>query len=270
MPNSGFPYCRLFNPGKDAVFLTDLYGDGTLKETTVASDLLSPQAKRTYKALELFWDGNWEKFWFQASWTMAWNKGNTEGGVKSDIGQSDTSTTQDFDYKELMVDAYGYLPNDRRHALKVFGNYQISDEWSVGANLIVQSGRPKNCLGTYYPYNGGIHPYGSSFFRCATTEAGGGPVSDDDATPNPYAVIPRGKAGRLPWTNSIDINIAYAPNWASGLQFKVDVFNVFNNQKVTSLNEVHELNDGQNSASYGLYHTTQAPRSARFMVQYDF
>lgn len=264
LPNDGFPYCRMFNPGTDAVFLTDLYGDGTLKSTTVPGELLSPQAKRTYKALELFWDGSWDKFFFQASWTIAWNKGNTEGGVKSDIGQADTSVTQDFDYKELMVDSYGYLPNDRRHALKVFGNYEFTDEWSMGANLLVQSGRPKNCLGVFYPYNGdNIHPYGSSFFRCGTTEAGG--------VDGPAVATPRGKAGRLPWTNSLDLNIAYRPNWAEGLQFKVDVFNVFDNQKVTAVSDVGEDGStGNPLATYGLARSTQAPRSVRFMVQYDF
>lgn len=271
LPNGGFPYCRMFNPGEDSTFLTDIEGNGTLTEYTVPGELLSPQAKRTYKALELFWDGSWDKFFFQASWTIAWNKGNTEGGVKSDIGQADTSVTQDFDYKELAVDSYGYLPNDRRHSLKVFGNYEITDEWSVGANLLVQSGRPKNCLGVLYPYHDDIHPYGSSFFRCGTTEAGGGPVSDTDPTPNPAVAVPRGKAGRLPWTNSIDLNLAYFPQWAEGLQFKLDVFNVFDNQKVTAVSEVAE--DGTTGtplATYLLPRSTQAPRSFRFMVQYDF
>ena len=43
--------------------------------------------------------------------------------------------------------------------------------------------------------------------------------------------------GRLPWTQRYDVNFAYAPNWAKGLQFKVDVFNVFNSQKVLSVVE---------------------------------
>ena len=263
LPNAGFPYCRMFNPGKDAVFLTDLYGDGVLKSTTVPGDLLSPKGQRSYKALELFWDGSWDKLFFQASWTISKNEGNTEGGVKSDIGQADTSVTQDFDYKELMLDAYGYLPNDRRHSLKIFGNYQFTDEWSVGANLLVQSGRPKNCLGVYYPYNGGIHPYGSSFFRCGTTPDGG--------VDGPAEAVPRGTAGRLPWTNSLDLNVAYAPQWAKGLQFKVDVFNVFNTQKVTAVSEVAEDGTtGNPLATYDLARSTQAPRSMRFMVQYDF
>ena len=61
LPSSGFPYCRMFNPGEDAIFLTDFTGDGTLTETTIDADLLSPKARRTYKALELFWDGTWDR-----------------------------------------------------------------------------------------------------------------------------------------------------------------------------------------------------------------
>jgi len=263
LPSSGFPYCRMFNPGADSVFLTDIENNGVLTEYTVPGELLSPAAKRSYEALEFSWDGAWDKWFASASYTMAWSKGNTEGGVKSDIGQADTSVTQDFDYKELAVDSYGYLPNDRRHSLKLFGNYQFNDEWSAGGNLLVQSGRPINCLGVLYPYHGGIHPYGASFFRCGTTEAGG--VS------GPSEPVPRGTAGRLPWTNSIDLNVAYFPKWASGLMFKIDVFNVFDSQKVTSVTEVAE--DGTTGVPLNTYLVPrgfQTPRSVRFMVQYDF
>ncbi|BCT93164.1 Oar protein [Lysobacter helvus] len=263
-PNAGFPYCRLFNPGDDAVFLTDLYGDGNLTPVNVAGDRLSPKAKRTYSAVEFFFDGNWDKFFLQGSYTYAKSKGNTEGGVKSDIGQANTGITQDFDYRELTVDTYGYLPNDRRHTLKVFGNFEVNDEWSIGANVLVQSGRPVNCFGILTPWlvPGGVHPYGSSFARCGTTPAGGfGPV----------ARRPRGTSGRLPWTNDLDINVAYRPAWMHGLQFKVDVFNVLNSQKVTSVNEIAEDNpSGLPLDTYLTPASFQAPRSVRFMVQYDF
>ncbi|MEF9977539.1 MAG: Oar protein, partial [Thermomonas sp.] len=191
---------------------------------------------------------------------------NTEGGVKSDIGQGDTNVTQDFDYLALTVDTYGYLPNDRRHSLKLFGNYEFTDEWSMGFNALIQSGRPLNCLGVL-DLNPGAgyspHPYGSSFMRCSTT---------GDATNDSTVVArPRGTAGRLPWTQQYDLNVAYAPNWAKGLQFKVDVFNVFNKQKVTSVNEQAEVAaTGVASNVYLLPASFQAPRSVRFMVQYDF
>jgi hypothetical protein len=253
LPGAGFPYCRMFNPGQDAVFLTDFFGDGVLESTDVPGDTLSPKAKRTYKALELFSDVTFEKFFLQASYTWAQSKGNTEGGVKSDIGQADTSVTQDFDYKELTVDTYGFLPNDRRHSLKVFGNYEFSDEWSMGANLLVQSGRPINCFGVLRLPNGSLHPYGASFMRCNNQP------------------VPRGTAGRLPWTNSVDLNIAYRPAFVKGLQFKLDIFNLLNNQKVTSVSEIAEDGATGNALETYLMPTSyQAPRSVRFMVQYDF
>lgn len=273
VPNPGFPYCRLFNPGEDAVLVTDLNGDGIYTTYTVEGDRLSPPAKRSYKALELFLDGSWDKFFFQASYTLGYNKGNTEGGVKSDIGQGDTNTTQDFDYRELTVDTYGYLPNDRRHALKVFGNYDFNDEWSLGANLIVQTGRPINCLGVLDTNpaepagpvsNYAPHPYGSGFMRCSNSEDG----AQFDST---VRAVPRGTAGRLPTTTSLDLNVAFRPAFAPGLQFKVDVFNVFNSQKVTAVSEVAEDSaTGNPLSTYLLPRSYQAPRSVRFMVQYDF
>ena len=273
VPNPGFPYCRLFNPGEDAVLVTDLYGDGNYTTYTVAGDRLSPPAKRSYKALELFLDGSWDKFFFQASYTLGYNKGNTEGGVKSDIGQSDTNTTQDFDYRELTVDTYGYLPNDRRHALKVFGNYDLSEQWSIGGNLIVQTGRPVNCLGVLdlnpaepvgTNLNYAPHPYGSGFMRCSNSASG--PLFDSTVS-----AVPRGTAGRLPTTTSLDLNVAYRPSFAPGLQLKMDVFNIFNSQKVTAVSEVAEDSaTGTPLSTYLLPRSYQAPRSVRFMVQYDF
>lgn len=263
LPGGGFPYCRMFNPGEDAVFLTDFYDNGTLTETTIDGDLLSPKARRTYKALELFWDGNWDNTFVQASYTLAYSKGNTEGGVKSDIGQDDTNVTQDFDYKELAVDSYGYLPNDRRHSLKVFGSYAFTEEISVGTNLVVQSGRPKNCLGVLFPYHGGIHPYGSSFFRCGTTTAGG--------RDGPSQPMPRGTAGRLPWTYSVDLSFAYAPRWAEGLIAKMDVFNVFNKQETVAVDDRAEnAATGTPASTYLVPRAFQAPREFQFSLVYNF
>ncbi len=284
LPNPGFPYCRMFNPGEDAVFETDYYNDGNLVTVTIPGELLSPPAKRTYSALEFFFDGRWDKLFMQGSYTYAKSKGNTEGGVKSDIGQGDTNVTQDFDYLALTVDTYGYLPNDRRHSLKLFGSYDLTDEWTVGANLLVQSGRPLNCLGVLdlnplSPEPAGTdtdgdgvagepnytaHPYGSSFMRCGTTTAGG----VDDAT---VQAFPRGSKGRLPWTRSLDLNVSYRPNWMEGLQFKVDVFNVANSQDVTAVNESAEISaTGAPSSTYLVPDSFQQARSVRLMVQYDF
>ena len=265
--NTGFAYCHLYNVGSGATFLVDIDGNGTLETVVLDAATLGPDITRTYKALEFFMEGSWDKFFVQASYTWSKSYGNTEGGVKSDIGQDDTGTTQDFDYPELAIGSLGYLPNDRRHAFKVFGNYEITDEWSVGANLLVQSGRPVNCFG----FLGGTNTshYANGYFSCDT---GPTTVPGDGGGNNGFTVVPRGTVGRTEWSRTVDLNVAYKPNWADGhLMFKADVFNVFNDHAVTAVVE-----QGENAAGDpqpDIYRTPvsfQAPRAVRFMVQYDF
>ncbi|NUS59533.1 MAG: hypothetical protein HOQ01_01160, partial [Lysobacter sp.] len=169
---------------------------------------------------------------------------------------------------ELAIGSYGYLPNDRRHSLKLFGNYELTDEWSVGANLLVQSGRPINCFG----FLGGSNTsrYGNSYFSCDPQD----PFIDeevDGSGNNGNTVVPRGSSGRLPWTTSLDMNVAYHPSWMEGLQFKVDVFNVLNSRDAVSVNEFGEDAGGfPQPTTYKMATGWQQPRSVRFMVQYDF
>jgi outer membrane receptor protein involved in Fe transport len=92
-----------------------------------------------------------------------------------------------------------------------------------------------------------------------------------DATADNSVPVPRGTMGRLPWTQQYDLNVSYQPTWLEGLQLKMDVFNVFNKQKVTSVNEQAEISaTGAASNTYLLPASFQAPRSVRFRVQYDF
>jgi hypothetical protein len=293
--NPGFAYCHLYNPGEDATFMIDVDGDGTFETINLDAETLGPAAKRTYKALEFFVEGSWDKFFVQGSYTWSKSQGNTEGGVKSDIGQDDTGTTQDFDYPELTIGSFGYLPNDRRHAFKLFGNYEITDEWSVGGNLLIQSGRPINCFG--YLDGFVVSHYQNGYFSCdngqtepryianpAYNPALPASSTNKVTIPNPNfhgigatggnngtTIVPRGSRGRTEWQRTFDMNVAYHPNWAEGLQFKVDVFNVFNNHAVTTVVEQGENTAGEPQPDrYKTPTGFQAPRSVRFMVQYDF
>jgi hypothetical protein len=264
--NTGFAYCHLYNPGEDATFLVDVDGDHTLETIEIPADVLGPKAKRTYKALEFFVEGTWDKLFLQGSYTWSKSQGNTEGGVKSDIGQDDTGTTQDFDYPELTIGSYGYTPNDRRHAFKLFGNYEITDEWSIGGNILIQSGRPENCFG----FLGGTNTsrYGNGYFSC---DLGAPQVTADGSGDNGTTIVPRGTVGRTEWMRQLDLNLAYEPNWAEGLTFKVDVFNVFNSHAKTAVVEQGENASGEPQPDIYLTPVSfQAPRGVRFMVQYEF
>lgn len=263
-PGPKFNYCMLFNPGSDLVINGDVDGDGVLDGITLPANLASVPAKRKYTAFEIFAQGNWDRFFFQGSYTYAKAKGNTEGGVRSDNGQTDTGTTSDFDYPAAEIGSFGYGPNDRRHSLKLFGNYELSDEWAVGANVLVQSGRPVSCIGVYKGLD--VSHYGNIHFSCD-------PGTPDAIGNNGSTVVGRGTVGRTPWTSNLDLNVAYTPSFAEGLQFKMDIFNVLDSGKAISVSEIGENasgDPGPQQVSYGTPTAFQTPRSVRFMVQYDF
>ena len=49
-------------------------------DTALTAAQLGPSADRTYKALEFFAEGNYDNFFWQASYTWSKSRGNTEGG----------------------------------------------------------------------------------------------------------------------------------------------------------------------------------------------
>jgi predicted NUDIX family NTP pyrophosphohydrolase len=250
--------CQTFNPGEDNEFLVDFSGD-TSRLTQVnltAADQGFDKPKRTYKSIETFLEHPFRNGWYaKASYTWSSNKGNTEGQVRSDNGQADVAVTSSWDYPELMEGAYGYLPNHRKHQLKAFGFYEVTPEVVVGANVLIASGRPRSCIGS--AANPGDSPnYANQTFYC------GGLTRSENV------LTPRGTVGNLPWEHRYDLNVAYRPNFVKGLQFRVDVFNVFNSQVVRNVTEAY--NNGANVS--GLYQTPlslTSPRYARFSLMYD-
>ena len=260
---SAVNHCFLTNPGNDLSANVDLHGDGTLTEITIPGEALGiPQAKRKYRAVELFFEGNWDNFFLQGSYTWAKSQGNTEGYVKSDIAQDDAGITQDFDYPGLMDGAYGYLPNDRRHSIKLFGAYNFSEEWQLGGNLIWQTGRPINCFGVY-PADGpdtGAPNYGVASFYCGTNVA--------DAYPG--TLHPRGTSGRVPAVLTVDAQVVYTPNWAEGLKFRVLVDNIFDSKDFYRVQENYEDSGRAPLNSYKHPRGFVGPRGVTFSVEYDF
>ncbi|MFC4763709.1 TonB-dependent receptor [Dyella koreensis] len=258
-PPPNTPGCFIYNPGKPLTLQLDLDGSGQLRPVTIPADQFGTKAKRSYQGIVLTAEKGNSRWYANVSYTWSRNYGNTEGLVKSDNGQTDTGTTQDFDYPELGIGSNGYLPNDRRHSFKAYGAYKFSPEWSVGLNVLVQSGRPKNCFGggPGASISDGIPSYNSAYFWCEGE------------------VAPRGSRGRTPWTWTMSPNVVFTPNWAKGLTLKLDMINIFNNTKPITVSEVGERQPGATPTTY--YSTTydiptsyQTPRYFRLMAQYDF
>lgn len=265
--SSSMAGCFLINPGRDLQIALDVNGDGNYTVQTVSNSYLGlPKYLRSYHALEIFWERNNNDRWFmQGSYTFAKSKGNVEGYVNSTLEQDDAGLTQDFDNKLFEDGAFGYLPNDRRHTLKMFGSFKISDDWRVGGNMVVQSGRPVNCNG-YIPLEGtgvdrgGLNAYGPSSFYCLA--------------PNGTRYLSnRGDFGRTPWTKSFDLSLAYVPSWAGKkLTLQADIFNVLDASKVTEYYEVSENNRATPTVEPNFLNDVnyQAPRSLRFTARYEF
>lgn len=250
--------CRLFNPGEDNTFNLD-DGSGTLIRVPLTADALGfDKLKRRYYALDFFVERPFDGTWYaKIDYTWSKNYGNSEGQLLSDFGQADVAMTMTWDHPELMLHGSGYLPNDRTHFLKAFGFYQISPEWRVAATVKAATGRPKNCYGylvdgsAYYDEN---MAYGAYYHFC------NGQAS------------PRGTAGRLPDTATIDLGLAYAPNVLDNrLVFSLDVFNIFDQQVAQSVEERWESGGyGTRYAHSGRVINYSSPRSVRLAVRYDF
>ncbi|MDX1455330.1 MAG: TonB-dependent receptor [Gammaproteobacteria bacterium] len=253
----GVDHYILTNPGFDAEFYFDVNADGVLTQDEFfevsAEELGYPESERYYNAVEFLFERVWDGVWFlQGSYTWSQSYGNNEGYVRSDNGQDDAGLTTLFDFPELLRGAYGPLPNDRTHSLKLFGAYQFAPNWRVGGNFTMSSGRPMSAFGV--APEDSILGYGSEYFY-----AGGAPEY-------------RGKRGETPATVRLDLSVDYDMTMASGatVNLGVDVFNVFNFVNATEMVEQIETDSGNPNYLYGLPSANQTPRYVRLRAQFDF
>jgi outer membrane receptor protein involved in Fe transport len=174
-----------------------------------------PTPERTYDAVTVALNRTFADGWLaQVSYTWSRLYGNYPGLFRPETGQLDPNILSDFDLISLLDNRTGLLPYDRTHSIKAFGakEFNITKEVSASLGLSYRgsSGTPVNYLGGHIDYG-----EGEGF------------------------VLPRGSAGRTPWLNVIDTNVGvnYRVNKDSMVSFTLDVFNIFNFQKATLLDE---------------------------------
>ena len=275
--------CVLVNPGRDVTIFVDTQNDGKFTEQTIDAKYFAlPAYNRTYHAMEIFWEKAAERWAMQGSYTFSKSKGNVEGYVNSTINQDDPGLTQEFDFSSFQDGTYGYLPNDRRHVLKMFGYYEINDSFRIGANMSVQSGRPRSCQGfvppTVFDFNPIITPEGALGGANGYSTASSFYCLNDQGI---ATLTPRGTLGRTSWTSRYDLSFAYTPQFMGNkLTLQADIFNILDSQKVTEFNEQRDFSRGTSNSTvpgvnqlnlnYNLPTSFQAPRSVRFTVRYEF
>lgn len=254
---SGGSQFVIANPSKNVTVQINPLPDGTTPTVTLnAADLGYPKPSRNYNALTLTFDRTFDQTWsLSASYTWAMDKGNYEGGVRSENGQLTINRTADFDSPGFENGAYGYLPNDRRHTFRTYGSYRLFELLDLGANAFVQSPQHYSCIGTVPesvdPYAYTYHGYS---YYCNS------------------ALIPRGTAFNGDWVTRFDASVVFhlpLPR-AINASIRLDVFNLFNSKAKTAYNEFGELSSSAANTNYRLPVSYQTPRYARLQASVGF
>jgi hypothetical protein len=273
-PLANGSFCTLVNPGFSGTWEDT---DGVVRFHD-AADIKLPKGDNTYHSVQLQWDHAGDNTNFTALYVWAQSFGNFEGAVKSDIQQPDAGITQDFDFPALMDGADGYLPNDRRHVFKFFGSHRLTDQLSVGWSASAASGRPLSIFGQGYPDDAAdiYGAYGDTFYlftnSCNLAGGGVGACPPGAAQADKiYTRNSRGSGGRTPWNVTFDASLNYNFQLADvDMEATVQVFNLFDIQEATSINEHAEQSEGTANEWYGATYAWQQPRYVRLQLQARF
>jgi len=245
---------RIGNPGSAFDGWYDLDGDGILDRVHLSAAALGyPKAERSYYGIDLIFKRGFADNWaLQGSYTWSHLYGNYEGYTNSDIGQSDPGLTQTFDTPGLLEHGDGNLPNDRRHTAKLFGNYSWPWGLQLGGNFFFSTGRPINSFGLH-PTDPATRSYGPDAFY-----TGGEPS-------------PRGCCGTTDSLWSLDAMARYSIQLGNvTMDFRLDVFNTFDNHAVVRVDETGEFSNGEANPTYGEAIEYQSPRRVRLGIGVSF
>jgi len=178
-----------------------------------------PLPERKYDGFTFELRKNLSKNWLaSASYTYSSFRGNYPGliayGYGGGVGQLDPNITAEYDLVSLLPNRYGPLFNDNPHQIKLFGayNYDISSRLKVtgGGSISARSGNPINITGAHFEYGPGL-----------------------------AYIFPRGYGGRMPMITQVDIKgaLEYVISAPYTLRFSIDVFNLFNSQPATAVDQ---------------------------------
>ena len=200
-------------------------GQGTLGQSLGFYDGASapaPLAVRTNDAVAVTaskrFSNNWQ---FIASYVWSKLEGNYDGTFQNSTGQLDPNINSAFDYGDFLINAQGRLSNDRTHNLKFDGSYQFGkgmvNGLQIGLSTRWYSGLPLTAYGYSFAYSNWE-----------------------------YYLTPRGSLGTGPSDYDADVHLGYPIKFGSSASATVigDVFNLFNRQAITQLDQRYNLIQG--------------------------
>jgi len=223
---------------------------------------------RKYRAFEFELNKRFSNNWqLLSNFRIASLRGNYEGHLRNDNGQTDPGISSLFDFTQgdfnLLGDQFqvGYLNTDRRFVSNIYASYAFSKD-RTGFNLRALQGLN---LGLGFHMESGI-PISEFLPHPVYLNAGEVPVGG------------RGKLGRTPFFNQLDLHADYP--WVLNDRMKVsfiaDFFNVTNNRKLRLPDQFRQLDLGENNPDFlqpsiiSLTSGFHLPFSVRLGARFEF
>jgi hypothetical protein len=223
---------------------------------------------RKYKAFEFELNKRFSDNWqLLSNFRIASLRGNYEGHLRNDNGQTDPGISSLFDFTEgdfnLLGDqfAVGHLNTDRRFVSNIYASYGFSRDrtgfggrflqgLNVGMGFHMESGIP---ISEYLP-----HPV---YLNAGEIPVGG-----------------RGKLGRTPFYTQLDLHADYpwVINERARVSFIADFFNVTNNRRLRLPDQFRQLDLGENNPDFlqpsiiNLTSGFHLPFSVRLGARFEF
>ncbi len=178
------------------------------------------KAKRQYKGVEIHAEKRFSNnYQFFTSYVWSKLQGNYDGTFQNSTGQLDPNINSAYDYADFALNNSGPLSNDRTHVVKFYGSYTIASGMAkgldLGGSMHWESGLPLNAQGYEFA---GYRNY-------------------------EYYLTQRGSLGRGPSDYEADLHAGFPIAFGGGsrLTLVADVFNVFNRQSITKLDNRMDL-----------------------------
>ena len=268
-PESKGSTCALMNPGSNGRFARgdfhyctglDDFNNCTFDpetDTLLSPATPMPEARRIYRGIEILARKAFsQNLWLQASYVYSSLRGNYDGEISEGFGgQTDPGFNADFDYPQLLHNAYGRLYLDRPHQLRLDSYYVAPFGLLVGLQTWLRSGAPLNKYGYF---NGA---YGAAI-----------------------QLVPKGYAGRLPMEWDANLTLAYPIHIGPVIAtLQAYVFSLFNNQirlgqdtkwsaqqQVGYPNTIYDPNQASTNSNYGKITARTDPRLFRAALRISF
>jgi hypothetical protein len=195
-------------------------GSGEIAGYLWGDEVPAERPERKYTSLELHTQKRFSNnYQFFASYVWSKLEGNYDGTFQASTGQLDPNINSAYDYGDFAVNNSGLLSNDRTHQFKFYGSYTVGTGFATGLDI-----------GGAFHWQSGVPLTGQGYEFAGYRNY-------------EYYLTERGELGRGPSDYEADLHVGFPIAFGGDkrLSLLLDVFNIFNRQAITTLDNRMDL-----------------------------